>query len=123
MQAHATHTQLTHEAERFARATIAFTAIWVLVFSGILAVVAVFVFNARIRGLPQSQAPVVRAQAQPRGEVSNVRVDLFAPQGPGQALKAEQQRRLSQYGWVDRQAGLVHVPIDVAMELELAEQH
>lgn len=30
--------------------------------------------------------------------------------------------RLASYGWTDRDAGLVHVPIDVAMELYLAEQ-
>lgn len=111
--------QVTHEAERFSRITIAFTAAWVLVFSGILAVIAVVVFNRSSRSL-EPPAPA-RAQAVLRGEVSNVRMDLFRAQGAGQALQAEQARRLSQYGWVDRQAGLVHVPIDVAIDLELAE--
>jgi hypothetical protein len=30
--------------------------------------------------------------------------------------------RLAHYGWVDRRAGLIHVPLDVAIELFLAER-
>ena len=112
--------QVTHEAERFSRIQIAFTAVWVLVFAGILAVVAVVVFNARRSSL--EPPPQVRAQPQPRGEVSNVRVDLFRDPGVGQKLKAQQARRLASYGWVDRQSGVVHIPIDAAMDLELTEQ-
>ncbi len=43
---------------------------------------------------------------------------------PSQALDAylqEQARRLGSYGWVDREAGIVHVPITQAMEM-LVEQ-
>ena len=68
MEAHVP--QVTHEAERFARLPIALTAIWVLLFSGILSVIAVWVFFARSQNLP----PPPAARAQPRGEVSNVRV-------------------------------------------------
>jgi hypothetical protein len=38
----------------------------------------------------------------------------------GQALdpyRAAEQQRLSSYGWVDRQAGVAHMPIDRAMDL------
>jgi hypothetical protein len=31
------------------------------------------------------------------------------------SYEAAQRRRLTSYGWVDRPAGLVHVPIEVAM--------
>jgi hypothetical protein len=31
-------------------------------------------------------------------------------------LRANEDRRLQGYGWVDRNAGIVHIPIDVAMK-------
>jgi hypothetical protein len=36
-------------------------------------------------------------------------------------LRAEQQELLSSYGWVDREGGVVHVPIERAMELVAGE--
>lgn len=36
-----------------------------------------------------------------------------------QQLHAEEDRILSSYGWVDKKAGVVRVPIDRAMELQL----
>jgi hypothetical protein len=38
-----------------------------------------------------------------------------------QALRAEEDARLGSYGWVDRDAGLVHVPIARAMAMAVAE--
>lgn len=37
-----------------------------------------------------------------------------------QAFEAEQMRQLTSYGWVNRSKGIVHIPIDRAME-ELAK--
>ncbi|HBY99036.1 MAG: hypothetical protein M5U01_19955 [Ardenticatenaceae bacterium] len=39
------------------------------------------------------------------------------PQQEMQALRAEQEALLHSYGWVDKQAGVVHIPIDRAMQL------
>ena len=36
-----------------------------------------------------------------------------------QALQAQQEATLHSYGWVDRQAGVVHIPIDQAIDLVL----
>jgi len=36
-----------------------------------------------------------------------------------QQLHAQEERTLSTYGWVDRKAGVVRIPIDRAMELQL----
>jgi hypothetical protein len=33
------------------------------------------------------------------------------------SLRAEEQKRLESYGWVDRSRGIVHVPIERAMQL------
>lgn len=38
-----------------------------------------------------------------------------------QQVLAPQQERLNSYGWVDQNAGIVHVPITQAMQLLLAE--
>jgi uncharacterized protein YpmB len=119
MEAHVP--QVTHEAERFSRLQIAFTAGWVLIFCGLLGVIAVLVFNARSRSQTHVQTQAVHATTPPRGEVSNIHVDLFAPTGKGQALKGEQEKKIASYGWVDPKAGLVRIPIDVAMDLELRE--
>ena len=39
-----------------------------------------------------------------------------------QAYRAERTQRLETWGWVDRKAGIVHMPIDRAMELVVQEQ-
>lgn len=36
-------------------------------------------------------------------------------------LREDKLRRLATYGWVDKQKGTVHIPIDKAMELVIAE--
>ena len=37
------------------------------------------------------------------------------------ALRRQEDARLTTYGWVDRQAGIVHIPVDVAMTQILEE--
>jgi hypothetical protein len=39
------------------------------------------------------------------------------PRGDLQALRAHEEQLLNSYGWVDQGAGVVHVPIDRAMQL------
>jgi len=39
------------------------------------------------------------------------------------ALRAQESRELSEYGWVDRAAGTVHVPIEDAIALYLRRAH
>jgi len=38
-------------------------------------------------------------------------------------LRADAERRLTGYGWVDRQAGIAHIPIDQAMDLVVTRAH
>jgi hypothetical protein len=45
-----------------------------------------------------------------------------APQPEGAAYFAEKQRRLDSVGWVDRGAGIAHIPLDQAMRLVAARQ-
>ncbi len=39
-----------------------------------------------------------------------------------QAYRSERIERLSSWGWMDRKQGTIHIPIDRAMDLVLAEQ-
>ena len=36
--------------------------------------------------------------------------------------RLQQMNRLNTYGWLDRQSGVVHIPIDVAMDMLVKEQ-
>ena len=44
-----------------------------------------------------------------------------APAADLDAFRAREQERLSTYGWIDRQAGVVHMPIERAMEIVARE--
>ncbi|MEW5983821.1 MAG: hypothetical protein AB1806_15830 [Acidobacteriota bacterium] len=62
------------------------------------------------RGAPadeQQKWPEPRIQANPAGDMAR--------------LRADQDAVLRSYGWVDRQGGVVRIPIDVAMRLVLDE--
>ena len=93
--------------------------VWVVVFGSILSIVAGLVLAARLRSL--EHAPAASAPARPDAEVSNVRSELFRYPGAGERLKADQLHALDGFGWVDRERGMVRIPIDVAMELESKE--
>jgi hypothetical protein len=49
-------------------------------------------------------------------EISDVNQRPFALEDEAPRLRAEQAARLESYGWVDRNAGIIHVPIERAME-------
>lgn len=93
--------------------------IWVVVFGSILSIVAGLVLAARSRSL--GHAPAASAPARPDAEVSNVRAELFSYPGAAERLKADQLHALQGFGWVDRDRGVVRIPIDVAMDLESKE--
>jgi hypothetical protein len=44
-----------------------------------------------------------------------------APEAALQSLLIGQQERLNSYGWIDREAGTVHIPIERAMSLLVEE--
>lgn len=65
-------------------------------------------------------APMPETLGQP--EVGMVGQVPFSVDQEAARLRAGQRRRLSSYGWVDREAGLIHQPIEQAMEQLLREQ-
>jgi hypothetical protein len=50
-------------------------------------------------------------------ERTTLEFSLFDLEARGVEKRARDRARLDQLGWVDRDAGVVHVPIDLAMEL------
>jgi hypothetical protein len=52
----------------------------------------------------------------PRHMVARVREDLFGEQR-GASFNAQQRAELESYGWVDRARGVVHVPVERAIDL------
>jgi hypothetical protein len=111
--------QITHETERIARAPIVWTSMWVLVFAVVLGVVALILFHVRSNTI---EGDVSAGEPRPGQSASSIRTNLFQYQpGDGTADKARQRRDLERFGWVDREHGIVRIPIDTAIELELAE--
>jgi hypothetical protein len=54
----------------------------------------------------RTEPPAPRLQTDPRGDL--------------QRLRAAEEAELGGYGWVDAQAGIVHIPIERAMDLYVA---
>jgi hypothetical protein len=63
---------------------------------------------------PLAQSYARREPPEPRLQVD--------PIGDLAALRAREAAQLNGYGWVDRQAGVVHIPIERAMELLVARR-
>ncbi len=74
-----------------------------------------------------------RAEMQPGGppplpkqvdqyEVGIVNQRVFALDQRAAQKRLQQMERLRSYGWVDREAGVAHIPIDEAMKMFIAEQ-
>ena len=52
---------------------------------------------------------------------ANIETRVFPLETDQERSQRETAERLRSYGWVDRDRGLVHVPLDVAIELYLKE--
>ncbi len=74
-----------------------------------------------------------RAEMQPGGpppipkqvdqyEVGIVNLRVFALDQRAAQKRLQQMERLRSYGWVDREAGLAHIPVEEAMKMYLADQ-
>ena len=58
---------------------------------------------SRISFHPSNSAPEPQLQVDPRADFAN--------------FEAEENARLNSYGWIDRAHGVIHIPIERAMEL------
>lgn len=58
-------------------------------------------------------------QLQP--DINGIETSPFATEAQGLAEHRAEEQRLSSYGWIDRNRRIVHVPINVAFDLWLAQ--
>jgi len=55
-------------------------------------------------------------------EVGIVNQRMFSLDQRAAQKRLQQMTRLNTYGWLDKQAGVVHIPVDVAMDMLVQEQ-
>jgi hypothetical protein len=107
------HEQTDADARPVLRAVAVLVAVTALVAAGLVYLTRGLVAGERAADPPQAplaQAPgrlppEPRLQTQPFADI--------------ETLQASEQERLGSYGWVDEQAGVVHIPIERAKELLL----
>jgi hypothetical protein len=59
--------------------------------------------------------------ADTRSRLSNAPLLQADPQVDMDVLREVEAKRVNSYGWIDREAGVVHIPVDRAMDLILQE--
>jgi hypothetical protein len=103
---------IEQEPDRVPRGVVRISA--VVVAAGIAASVGATLLLAR-----GSLGEVLRAPPAPPARID---VRLFGLETEAERQYRLADERLRRYGWVDRGRGLVHVPLDVAIELYLEER-
>lgn len=88
-------------------------AVVVVVFSLLLSGWAWLIHARKDRELAPGPHP---APVEVGRTLSEVRQTLILEERPGQVLFRMQRDRLESFGWVDREAGVVHIPIEAAMD-------
>ncbi|WNG62342.1 hypothetical protein F0U59_52340 [Archangium gephyra] len=96
------------------------------VLAGALIIFTFFVVAAwaQLQQREKNLSPAGPTQPQQLGkaELNIVNTGLFELDTRAEDEKAEQRKRLHGYGWVDRDAGVVHIPIERAIERVVGEQ-
>jgi len=100
------------------------TGVGALIVFAIATWVAFGFMRAREKVLqPLGPDPVpVQLAARPQVEINIVEQVPFDVTRVAQAYRKERMERLSSWGWMDRKAGTIHMPIDRAMDLVIQEQ-
>lgn len=73
-------------------------------------------------GRSEPSEKAARPERMGEAEISDVNQRPFTLEDEAPSLRARQGARLESYGWVDRNAGVIHVPIERAMEQVLARE-
>jgi hypothetical protein len=110
--------ELHQEEDRVPASKVLLALFVTLVLSAVLVAWAVQAVDARQAELRPSGALLDRWLG-PRHEVAGVREDVFGEQR-GPSLERQQRAVLDGYGWVDRDRGIVHIPIQRAIDLVVA---
>ncbi|HVE84307.1 MAG TPA: hypothetical protein VND93_15730 [Myxococcales bacterium] len=85
----------------------------VVLFSGAVLFTRTMLRDETRAALPAGEAPAPKVG---QDEIGIVDQRMFELEGRAERLRREQLQRLGSYGWVDRDAGVIHVPITRAMD-------
>lgn len=83
----------------------------------VLFFLASFVTISYLRVKEGDRPPLPMPAELGRSKIGMVEQQIFDLATRGEQDRARKRERLSSYGWVDRGAGIVHVPIERAMQL------
>jgi hypothetical protein len=124
--------RVTQEDDRVPGKGILMATAVLVVASTIGVLAAYFITDCSSAELARAQRPVLYVEPLPRAvptagpgdvpgqvpeDVNQIEQVLFRERAPGLEERAAEHERLRGYGWVDRGAGLVRIPIDRAIEL------
>ena len=104
------------EEDRVPGGRIAAVAVVIGVVSAIYVLVAWGIDACRTESLGPGGAAV---PVQVPEEVNAMETTLFDDTSPSELDHARERDRLGRFGWVDAEAGIAHVPIDVAIDMYL----
>jgi hypothetical protein len=107
------HEPVRSEEDRISTGTILVVGVGSLLVFLVAGWLAVAYLHAR----QAEHGPVAMPSEAGRSKVGMVEQDFFDVAVRGTRQKAQKLERLGSWGWVDREAGVVHMPIERAMEL------
>jgi len=90
----------------------------VVLFSGAVAWARHMLAEETRAALPHGEAPAPRVG---QDEIGIVDQKMFELEGRAERLRRDQLQRRDSYGWVDRDAGVIHIPIQRAMDETVQE--
>ncbi|MFT3917615.1 MAG: hypothetical protein QM704_27070 [Anaeromyxobacteraceae bacterium] len=111
--AHGGHEPVRQEDDRIHTPTIVFVGVASLVVFLVASAVAIHYLHGR----QAEHGPLAAATEAGKSKIGMVEQDYFDVAVRGERQAASKRERLATWGWVDRDAGTVHMPIDRAMEL------
>lgn len=101
--------------------TVTGVGIGVVVAVVLSVVIALSIGKCRSRQLGHVWVPPL-AWPEIKGDINAMETRLFSVEAQGLAEHQRAEARLHGYGWIDRSRRIVHVPIDVAIDLYLKAQ-
>jgi hypothetical protein len=116
--------EVHHDEVRFAddvvpRALVLRVIAGTVIISVVLCIIAYLLYRLRMKELRPEGLPPTSEVGIPH-PVAAVRQDLFERPRARPGHNQAQRRRLSGYSWVDRDNGIIAIPVEQAIELRLA---
>lgn len=110
---HSGHDPVRQEEDLIHSPTIVFVGVASLLVFLVAGWVAVWYLNAR----KAEHGPLAAATEAGKSKVGMVEQDFFDVAVRGERQTVTKRAHLASWGWIDRDAGTVHMPIERAMEL------